>query len=108
MTVRDDIAFDTFQVLTEFNRSIRHAVLSLEALTRRQGFDDKTVEKLAHSILTAKAATNCYLISVLADSEANVVPQGNPDSVESALPATSTTPAADEKSNARNVMSTRS
>jgi len=69
MTVTSDMGFDTFNVLAEFNRGIRLAILSLESLTRREEFDSEQIEILALSILHAKATTNCYLISVLGASE---------------------------------------
>jgi hypothetical protein len=47
MTVVADISFDTCEVLAEFNRAIRSAIISLGSLTRREGFDPEELTRLA-------------------------------------------------------------
>ena len=61
--------FDTFEVLYEFNKSIHHGVLCLEALTKHDGFDRETIGTLAADVVKAKAAANAYLIGVIGAAE---------------------------------------
>ena len=65
------MTFDTFEVLYEFNKSIHHGVLCLEALTKHDGFDPKTISTA--DVVKAKAAANAYLIGVIGAAESNSV-----------------------------------
>ncbi len=66
------VGFDTFEVLYEFNKSIHHGVLCLEALTKHDGFDQQTISTLAADVVKAKAAANAYLIGVIGAAEGTV------------------------------------
>ena len=62
--------FDTFEVLYEFNKSIHHGILCLEALTKHEGFDRVKISILAADVVKTKAAANAYLIAVIGAAEA--------------------------------------
>lgn len=67
--IAGEIGFDTFEALYEFNKSIHHGVLCLEALTKHDGFDRETISTLAADVARAKAAANAYLIGVIGMAE---------------------------------------
>lgn len=62
-------SIESLEVFWEFNRSAHHCILSLDALTRHDGFDSARVKALAADMNRAKAAANAYLISVIGAAE---------------------------------------
>ncbi len=62
-------SIESLEVLWEFNRSAHHCILSLDALTRHEGFDAGKVTALAAEMNRARAAANAYLISVIGSAE---------------------------------------
>jgi hypothetical protein len=62
-------SIESLEVLWEFNRSAHHCILSLDALTRHEGFDVVKVKALAADMNRARAAANAYLISVIGTAE---------------------------------------
>lgn len=62
-------SIESLEVLWEFNRSAHHCILSLDALTRHEGFDAAKVKALAEDMNRARAAANAYLISVIGIAE---------------------------------------
>lgn len=62
-------SIESLEVLWEFNRSAHHCILSLDALTRHDGFDAAKVAALAAEMIRARAAANVYLISVIGNAE---------------------------------------
>jgi hypothetical protein len=60
---------ESLEVLWEFNRSAHQCILSLDALTRHDGFDAARVTALAAEMNRARAAANLYLISVIGAAE---------------------------------------
>jgi hypothetical protein len=62
-------SIESLEVLWEFNRSAHHSILSLDALTRHDGFDAGRVKALAADMNRARAAANAYLISVIGTAE---------------------------------------
>ncbi len=62
-------SIESLEVLWEFNRSAHHCILSLDALTRHEGFDAARVAALAAEMNRARAAANAYLISVIGSAE---------------------------------------
>ena len=62
-------SIESLEVLWEFNRSAHHCMLSLDALTRHEGFDAGRVKALVADMNRARAAANAYLISVIRTAE---------------------------------------
>lgn len=62
-------SIESLEVLWEFNRSIHHGVMSLDALTRNQLFDANKLRALTADIVRVKARTNAYLVDVIFANE---------------------------------------
>ncbi|HLH40408.1 MAG TPA: hypothetical protein VKX39_14755 [Bryobacteraceae bacterium] len=62
-------SIESLEVLWEFNRSAHHCIMSLDALTRHDGFDAARVMALAADMNRARASANAYLISVIGTAE---------------------------------------
>jgi hypothetical protein len=62
-------SIDSLEVLWEFNRSVHHGIMSLDALTRNERFDADKLKALAADVVKARAAANVYLVGVIGAQE---------------------------------------
>jgi hypothetical protein len=58
-------SFDTVEILSEFSKSIRHGLISLESLNDLDGVDPCRVSALADSVRLAHEEATRYMVTLI-------------------------------------------
>jgi len=70
--MNDGISFDVLESLYLMNVSLQKADLSLNSLSKHEGFDPAKIQRYSDWLKNVRAAANSYLMGVVQKAEANV------------------------------------